>query len=298
MIKLRTFLFAVTVVILIVFAFIAGLGLGLVISGEDSFTGGERVAVLEVDGIILDSQPYLESLSKIKKDDRIKAVVLRIDSPGGAVGPSQEIYSEIKKIREKKPIIASMGSVGASGGYYIACAAEKIIANPGTITGSIGVVAEFTNYEQLLKWAKVDVQVIKSGEFKDVGSPFREMTDAERKYIQNLIDNVHSQFEHAVSEGRGIDLKDVDKIADGRVFTGEQAKSLKLVDELGSISDAIRLAGTMGGIKGEPNVVYYPKKKVNILDFLLSKFESHGLIDGIPIKERFGLFYLTNLATN
>ncbi|MER3447553.1 MAG: signal peptide peptidase SppA [Candidatus Dadabacteria bacterium] len=296
--KLRTFLFAVTVVILIVFAFIAGLGLGLVISGEDSFTGGERVAVLEVDGIILDSQPYLESLSKIKKDDRIKAVVLRIDSPGGAVGPSQEIYSEIKKIREKKPIIASMGSVGASGGYYIACAAEKIIANPGTITGSIGVVAEFTNYEQLLKWAKVDVQVIKSGEFKDVGSPFREMTDAERKYIQNLIDNVHSQFEHAVSEGRGIDLKDVDKIADGRVFTGEQAKSLKLVDELGSISDAIRLAGAMGGIKGEPNVVYYPKKKVNILDFLLSKFESHGLIDGIPIKERFGLFYLTNLATN
>lgn len=295
---MRTFLFAVIVVILIVFAFIAGIGLGLVISGEDTFTGGERVAVLEVDGVILDSQPYLESLSKIKKDDKIKAVVLRIDSPGGAVGPSQEIYSEIKKVREKKPVIATMGSVGASGGYYIACAAEKIFANPGTITGSIGVIAEFTSYEQLLKWAKVDVEVIKSGEFKDVGSPLRQMTDTERKYIQDLIDDVHSQFKHAVSEGRGLDLKDVDKIADGRVFTGEQAKNLKLVDELGSISDAIRLAGTMSGIKGEPNVVYYPKKKTNLLDFLLSKFESHGLIGGFPIKERFGLFYLTNLATN
>lgn len=295
---MRTFLFAVIVAIFIVLAFIAGMGLGLVISGEDTFTGGERIAVLEVEGIILDSKPYLESLSKIKKDDRIKAVVLRIDSPGGAVGPSQEIYSEIKKVREKKPVIATMGSVGASGGYYIACAAEKIFANPGTITGSIGVIAEFANYEQLLKWAKVDVQVIKSGEFKDVGSPLREMTEAERKYIQNLIDNVHSQFKLAVSNGRGIDLRDVDRIADGRIFTGEQAKNLKLVDELGSLSDAIRLAGNMGRIKGEPNLVYYPKKKANLLDFLLSKFESNGLVGGFPIKERFGLFYLTYLATD
>jgi protease-4 len=282
------------VVIFVFFAFIVGIGFGVVISGEDSFISGERVAVLEVEGVILDSQVYLESLSKIKKDDGIKAVVLRIDSPGGAVGPSQEIYSEIKKVREKKPVVATLGSVGASGGYYIACAAEKILANPGTITGSIGVIAEFMSYEQLLKWAKVDVAVIKSGEFKDVGSPLREMTEVERKYIQNLIDNVHSQFKLAVSQGRGIDLKEVEKIADGRVFTGEQAKGLKLVDELGSLSDAIRLAGAMGGIKGEPNVVYYPKKKTNLLDFLLSKFESHGLI-GFPIKEHFGFFYLINV---
>lgn len=295
---MRTLLFALVVVILTVFAFLAGIGLGLVISGEDTFTGGERVAVLEVEGIILDPRTYLESISKIEKDDKIKAVVLRIDSPGGAVGPSQEIYSEIRKVREKKPVIATMGSVGASGGYYIACAAEKIFANPGTITGSIGVIAEFANYEQLLKWAKVDVEVIKSGELKDVGSPLRQMTGAERKYIQNLIDNVHSQFKLAVSQGRGINLKEVDKIADGRVFTGEQAKDLKLVDELGSLSDAIRLAGTMGRIKGEPNVVYYPKKKMNLLDFLLSKFESNGLIGEFPKIEHFGLFYLTNLATN
>jgi protease IV len=295
---LRTLLYAVIVVILTVFAFLAGIGLGLVISGEDTFTGGERVAVLEVEGIILDPHTYLESISKIKKDDKIKAVVLRIDSPGGAVGPSQEIYSEIRKLREKKPVIATMGSVGASGGYYIACAAEKIFANPGTITGSIGVIAEFANYEQLLKWAKVDVEVIKSGELKDVGSPLRQMTGPERKYIQNLIDNVHSQFKLAVSQGRGINLKEVDKIADGRIFTGEQAKDLKLVDDLGSLSDAIRLAGTMGGLKGEPNVVYYPKKKTTLFDFLLSKFESNGLIGEFPTREHFGLFYLTNLATN
>ncbi len=295
---MRTFILSVVIVIFVIFAFIAGIGLGLVISGEDIFTGDGKVAVLEVEGVILDSQPYLESLSKINKDDKIKAVVLRVDSPGGAVGPSQEIYSEIKKVREKKPVIATMGSVGASGGYYIACAAEKILANPGTITGSIGVIAEFTNYEQLLKWAKIDVQVIKSGEFKDVGSPFREITDAEKKYFQSLIDNVHSQFKLAVSQGRGIDLKEVDKIADGRVFTGEQAKNLKLVDELGSLSDAIRLAGNMGGIKGEPNVVYYPKKKMNLLDLLLSKFESRGFIYGFPIKKGFGLFYLTNLVAN
>ncbi len=291
---MRRLFLTIIIAISVFFALIVGIGLGFVISGEDVLTGGERVAVLRIDGVILDSQTYLENLSKIKKDDKIKALVLRIDSPGGAVGPSQEIYGEIKKVREKKPVIASLGSVGASGGYYIACAAEKILANPGTITGSIGVIAEFANYEQLLKWAKVDVEVIKSGEFKDVGSPVRAMTDPERKYIQNLIDSVHSQFKLAVSQGRGIDLKDVNNLADGRVFTGEQAKELKLVDELGSISDAIRLAGTMGGIKGEPNVVYYPKKRMNFLDLLLSKFESHGLI-GFPIKERFGLFYLVNV---
>jgi protease-4 len=279
---------------IIFFALIVGIGLGLIISGEGDFVGGDRVAVLEVDGIILDSQIYLESLSKIKKDARIKALVLRIDSPGGAVGPSQEIYSEIKKLREKKPVVATLGAVGASGGYYIACAAERILANPGTITGSIGVIAQFVSYEQLLKWAKLDVEVIKSGEFKDVGSPLRKMTDVEKKYIQGLIDNVYSQFKLAVSEARGINSKEMNRIADGRVFTGEQAKDLKLVDELGTLNDAIRLAGTMGGIEGEPNVVYYPEKKMNLLDLLLSKFETEGLAS-FPIKGRFGLFYLVDM---
>ncbi len=278
----------------ILFSFIVGIGVGLIISREDGFPIGERVAVLEVEGIILDSQPYLDSISKIKKDDGIKAIVLRIDSPGGAVGPSQEIYSEILKLREKKPVIATLGSVGASGGYYIACAAQKILANPGTITGSIGVIAQFVSYEQLLKWAKLDVEVIKSGEFKDVGSPFKKMTETEKQYMQQLIDNVYSQFKLAVSKARGIDSKEMDKIADGRIFTGEQAKDLKLVDELGSLSDAISLAGTLSGIKGEPNVSYYPKKRMNFLDFILSKLDTK-VLSGLPLKERFGLFYLVNM---
>jgi protease-4 len=278
----------------ILFSFIVGIGVGLIISREDGFPIGERIAILEIQGVILDSQPYLDSLSKIKKDDGIKAIVLRIDSPGGAVGPSQEIYSEILKLREKKPVIATLGSVGASGGYYIACAAQKILANPGTITGSIGVIAQFVSYEQLRKWAKLDVEVIKSGEFKDVGSPFKKMTETEKQYMQQLIDNVYSQFKLAVSKARGIDSKEMDKIADGRIFTGEQAKNLKLIDELGTLSDAISLAGSLSGIKGEPNVSYYPKKKMNFLDFILSKFETE-IISGLPLKERFGLFYLVDM---
>jgi len=278
----------------ILFSFIVGIGVGLIISREDGFPIGERIAILEIQGVILDSQPYLDSLSKIKKDDGIKAIVLRIDSPGGAVGPSQEIYSEILKLREKKPVIATLGSVGASGGYYIACAAQKILANPGTITGSIGVIAQFVSYEQLLKWAKLDVEVIKSGEFKDVGSPFKKMTETEKQYMQQLIDNVYSQFKLAVSKARGIDSKEMDKIADGRIFTGEQAKNLKLIDELGTLNDAILLSGTMGGITGEPNVVYYPKRRMNFLDFILSKFDTK-VLSGLPLKERFGLFYLVDI---
>lgn len=292
---MRGFLRTIFFILILFFTFITGIGLGFVISGEDGFgVSGERVAVLRIDGIILDSQIYLESLSAIKKNKSIKALVLRIDSPGGAVGPSQEIYSEVKLLREKMPVLASIGAVGASGGYYIACAAEKILANPGTITGSIGVIAQFVNYEQLLQWAKLDVEVIKSGEFKDLGSPLREMTELEKNYFQELIDNVHSQFKLAVSEGRGIGPEEVDQIADGRVFTGEQAKELKLIDELGTISDAIRLAGNVSGIGKEPDVVYYPKSKTRFFDLLFSNFKTHAL-SGFPVKERFGLFYLVDI---
>ncbi len=288
-------LFTIILLLLfILFSFIIGIGVGFMISQEDGFSVGDRVAVLEVEGVILDSEPYLESLSKIKKDDGIKAVVLRIDSPGGAVSPSQEIYSEIKKLREKKPVIATLGSVGASGGYYIACSAQKIFANPGTITGSIGVIAQFVSYEDLLKWAKLDVAVIKTGEFKDVGSPFRSMTEADKKYIQQLIDNVYSQFKLAISESRKMDMKEVDKIADGKVYTGEQAKNLKLIDELGTLGDAISLAGALSGIKGEPNISYYPKKKMNLLDLILSKFDAKILAGG-ALKGTFGLFYLVDM---
>ncbi len=291
---MRGLLIIILVLLLVSFAFIIGLGAGLAFFGDDGFAPGERVAVLRIDDIIIDSQIYLESLSKIKKDDSIKALVLRINSPGGAVGASQEIYSEAKLLREKIPVIASLGSVAASGGYYIACGAQKILANPGTITGSIGVIAQFVSYEQLLTWAKVDVEVIKSGKFKDTGSPFREMSKAELDYLQKVIDNVHSQFTLAVSESRDIDLKVVKQISDGRIFTGQQALDLNLVDEIGTISDAIRLAGDMGGIEEDPNVVYYPKKKRTFLDLLVSKLETHGL-SGFPLKHRFGLFYIVDI---
>lgn len=291
---MRNAFVVIGVLVLLFFAFLAGMGCGLLISGDDGFSAGDRVAVLRIDDVIVDDQAYIDSLDKIKEDEKVKALVVRIDSPGGAVGPSQEIYSELKKLRSDMPVIASIGNVGASGGYYIACAAEKIFANPGSITGSIGVVAEFMSYEKLLEWARVDVEVLKSGKYKDVGSPFREMTPEDREYMQGLIDNVYSQFKSAVAESRGIGAAEVDKIADGKIFTGEQAKRLKLVDDMGTISDAVNLAAQKAGIKGKPDLVYYPKKKSQLLEFLDSKLDIPALT-GRPSKFSFGLFYLVDI---
>ncbi len=291
---MRNVFIVIAVIILLIFTFIAGIGSGFIMSGKGGFSGGDKVAVLKVEDVILDDQSYLDSITKIKEDKQVKAVVVRIDSPGGAVGPSQEIYSELKKLRKDMPVIASIGNVGASGGYYIACAAEKIYANPGTITGSIGVVAEFANYEKLLEWARVDVEVIKSGRYKDVGSPFREMTVEDREYMQGLINNVYSQFKSAVAESRGLNAAQVDKIADGKIFTGEQAKELKLIDETGTLNDAIDLAAKKAGIKGQPNLVYYPKKKSQFMELLESKLDIPG-ITSMPSKYGFGLFYLVDI---
>ena len=272
----------------------AGVGSGLLLSGMDGISPGDKVAVLKIEGVILDSQIYLESIKKIKEDDNFKAVVVRIDSPGGAVAPSQEIYEELKSLNETIPVISSIGTVGASGGYYIAVGTQKIYANPGSITGSIGVIAQFVNYGQLLDWAKVDVEVIKSGQYKDVGSPFREMNEADREYIQELIDNVYDQFRQAVSDARDIKEPELDLISDGKIFTGEQAKKLKLIDEIGSISDAISEAGKLGGLGEEPDVVYFPKKRSQFLELLFSK-TNLGELTKFPIKVKFGLYYLTNL---
>jgi protease-4 len=290
----RNVFVVVAVLVLLFFTFIAGVGCGLLMSGDDGFSSRDRVAVLKVEDIILDDQIYIDSLDKIKEDKKVKAVVVRIESPGGAVGPSQEIYSELKKLRNDMPVIASIGNVGASGGYYIACAAEKIFANPGTITGSIGVVAEFASYEKLLEWAKVDIEVLKSGKYKDVGSPFREMTAEDREYMQGLIDNVYSQFKSAVAESRGLGPEEIDKIADGKIFTGEQAKELRLIDETGTINDAIDLAANKAGIKGKPDLVYYPKKKSQFLELLESRLDIPG-ITSMPSKYSFGLFYLVDI---
>jgi len=290
----RGFFLAIVLLFLFVFIFLAGIGSALLLSGKGSFSSGDKVAVLRVEDVIIDSQIYLDSIETISKDDKVKALVVRIDSPGGAVGPSQEIYSELKELGKEIPIIASIGGVGASGGYYIACAAEKIYANPGAITGSIGVIAQFASYEKLLNWAKIDVEVIKSGKYKDVGSAFREMSDADKEYIQQLIDNVYDQFKSVVATSRNLDTKQIDSVADGKIYTGEQALNLKLIDELGTINDAITVAGNLGGIQGDPEVINFPKKKSKLYDLLNSKIDTN-ILTSVPIKSRFGLFYLVDI---
>ncbi|MCZ6468422.1 MAG: signal peptide peptidase SppA [Candidatus Dadabacteria bacterium] len=291
---MRGIFLAIVILFLLIFIFLAGIGSGLLLSGDSSFSSGDKVAVLRVEDIILDSQIYLESLDAIAKDDSVKALVVRINSPGGAVGPSQEIFSELKKLGKELPIVASIGGVGASGGYYIACAAQKIYANPGAITGSIGVIAQFASYEKLLDWAMIDVEIIKSGKYKDVGSSFRKMNEADKQYIQQLIDNVYEQFKSAVADARDLDTKQIDKVADGKIYTGEQALNLKLIDELGTINDAISMAGDLGGIEGKPEVIYFPKKKSRLMDLLNSKVAT-SFLTGVPTKSRFGLFYLADI---
>ena len=242
--------------------------LGLV---QDVMAGGDKVAVVDIEGLITKSRPIIEKLNRYKDNERIKAIVIRIDSPGGSVGPAQEIYEEVIKLREKKPVVASMGSVAASGGYYIACAANKIIANPGTITGSIGVIIEFANIEELLGKIGLKSIVIKSGKYKDILSPTRELKGEERDLLQGVIDNIHSQFIDAVALGRDIPREKVVGIADGRIFSGEQAKQLGLVDELGNLQDAIESAAEMSDIEGRPNVIYPEKKRPSIWEFFIEE---------------------------
>jgi len=238
---------------------------------------GERVGVISVSGMISDSESTIEQLKKFVKDDSVKAIVLRINSPGGGVAPSQEIYEEVKKARAKKPILSSLGALAASGGYYIACATQRVYSNPGTITGSIGVIMPFMNVKDLVEKLGVKGMTVKSGAFKDMGSPLRDMTPGERELLQGVVDNVHLQFVNAVADGRNLDREDVLRIADGRIFTGEQAKGLGLVDVLGNLEDAISDAGKIGKISGEPKVVTSPKKKISFLELL--REETRSLID-------------------
>ena len=204
----RPFLRGCLIMALVLVGFFVLLGLVSRMDGL-SFLRGDRVAILPINGLITESEPTIEQLRKFAKDRSVKAIVLRINTPGGGVGPSQEIYGEVRKVREKKVVVASMGALGASGGYYIACAAEKIFANPGTITGSIGVIMRFVNVKDLIEKIGVKGFVVKSGDFKDIGSPIREMDPKERLLLQGVIDNVHSQFVNAVAENRGLDRKEV-----------------------------------------------------------------------------------------
>ncbi len=232
----------------------------------------DRIAVIRVEGVIMDSQATVGELKRFSENPSVKAIVLRIDTPGGGVVPSQEIYDAIKRVRNKnnKAVIASMGSVAASGGYYIAAATDRIVANPGTLTGSIGVIMETANIEGLLQKIGVEGVIIKSGKYKDVGSPLRKMSAEERGLLQAVMDDVHKQFIEAVAEGRSMELRAAQGLADGRIFTGRQAKEAKLVDELGDLEDAIQLAAEVVGIEGEPKVVE-PRRRFSLRELLDSK---------------------------
>jgi len=237
---------------------------------------GNQVAAIELEGVISDSKEFVDQLKDYGNRSGVRSVVLRINSPGGGVAASQEIYEAIKKFRaeSKKKVVVSMGSVAASGGYYAACAADKIFANPGTITGSIGVIAEWYNYGDLLRWAKLQSVVLKSGTFKDSGSPTRPLTEEEKTYFQNLISNMYGQFVFAVANSRKMKDEDVRKLADGRVYTGQEAKANGLVDAIGTYQDAIADAAKMAGIPGSPKVVSPAKKTFSILELLLGDSRS------------------------
>lgn len=241
---------------------------------------GSKVAIVRLEGPITGSKKIIDEITKYAKDSSVKAIVLRINSPGGAVAPSQEIYEAVKKTAARKKVVVSMGAIAASGGYYIASAATRIIADPGTLTGSIGVIMEIPNVEGLMNKIGLKTIIIKSGKNKDMGTPFRAMKPEEREILQDVMDNVHDQFIRAVAKGRKMKVNDVRKLADGRIFTGEQALKNGLVDQLGTLDDAINTAARLAGIPGEPQVVE-KTDKFSFFDILSGKFPKE-LSDVLP----------------
>ena len=234
---------------------------------------GGRVGLVEIIGEIDDPEPIVDQLDRMERDTSVRAVVIRLDSPGGGVAASQEIYEAVKKLREdgKKPVVASMGGVAASGAYYVACAADSIVANAGTLTGSIGVIMQFPNTEDLFRKVGIRFETVKTGKYKDIGNMWRPMTDDERKLLQDVLSNVYDQFVDAIVEGRSLVKEDILPYADGRIFSGDQALQYGFVDRLGDLDDAIRLAGEMAGISGQPVVVRKERPRVRFLDYLDNK---------------------------
>lgn len=258
---------------------------------ESGLSSG-KVAIVSIKGVIIDSSYIIEEIKQYRKNPSIKSIVLRVDSPGGAVVPSQEIYEEIKRTTKVKPVVVSMGSVAASGAYYISSPSTKIIANPGTLTGSIGVLMELPNIRGLLDKIGVKSETVKSGKYKDITSPLKPLQQDEKEVLQKLINDIHEQFINAVSEGRKIPLEKVKKIADGQVFTGIKAKELALVDEIGDLDYAIKVAAQLGKIKGEPEIVY---KKTSILKEII-KGDMESLIK--KILPNYQIYYLYSPQIN
>ena len=262
---------------------------------EASFSGfGSKIGVVELDGVIFSPKQIVPQLKKFTDDDSIKAIIIHVNSPGGGVAASEEIYREVKRIRDekKKRIVASIETVGASGAYYVASATNKIYADKGSVVGSIGVIAEWVNYGELMRWAKLNPITMKAGEFKDTGSPTREMTPAEREYMQALIDNMHTQFINAVADGRHAKEDDIRAIANGKVWTGEQALSMKMVDQIADFEGAVKDTARAVNISGEPTLVWPPKEKRSGLDLLFG-----DVSDYLPTREKLleqevGFYYL------
>ena len=262
--------------VLVLFVFTVWLILAV---SDDGLPGGAKVAVVEVEGVIgvaadrgLDTESIIRTLGEYRDDPAVRAVVLRIDSPGGVVAPTQEIFTAVRRLREaKKPVVASLGSVAASGGYYVAVSADRIFASPGTLTGSIGVVMQLANVEGLLKKVGVEYVVVKAGAYKDVGNFARAMTSEERRILQSLLDDVYDQFISAVAEGRGLDPQAVRAFAEGRIYSGRQAHGLKMVDDLGGLEDAIEAAAKMAGLPPKPKVLY-PRRRFSLRELLRNEW--------------------------
>lgn len=290
--KKRPFLMALLTLGAIFLVFLGLIAAVAAFWGRDSALPiGKRIGVIEVQGVITSARPVTEHLVDFRENGSIRAVVLRVNSPGGGVAPSQEICAAVTRLAAVKPVIVSMGSVAASGGYYIAAPATRILANPGSMTGSIGVIMEFTNIEELLDKIGLDSEVVKSGEHKDIGSPLRPMSRDDRRILQGMVDDVHSQFVRQVADSRGMDIAEVEKLADGRIFSGQQARTAGLVDQLGTFQDALDLAAELGGIEGRPKVVYPPREKMDFLEHLVQETVTQ-FRRGLQGRKTDGLYYL------
>ncbi|SHI58334.1 signal peptide peptidase A. Serine peptidase. MEROPS family S49 [Malonomonas rubra DSM 5091] len=260
---------------------------GMLSGGRSVVPVGEKIGVLEVRGAIFDARQMTAQIDEFRDNSSVKAVVLRIDSPGGGVAPSQEIYAELKQLAKEKPLIVSMGAVAASGGYYLAIAGERLFANPGSITGSIGVIMSFPDYRELMDKVGVKNEVVKSGRFKDIGSSYREFSAADRELLQEMIDDVHAQFVDAISEGRNLPVDRLRPYVDGRLFTGRQAKQIGLIDELGTFNDAVKYAAKVAGLGADPDLVYPEPERLDFIDRLMQGAASRYL--GISLKERMAI---------
>jgi protease IV len=269
-------------------AFVAALFLGLVllslvarsmVLGESPWPSAPRVAVLPIHGVILSDEAILFELRRFVNDRSVRAIVVSIDSPGGAVAPSQSIYQELRKARDEgMPVVAAIGSMGASGGYYIALAADSIVAMPGSVTGSIGVIMEFPNASELLGKVGVSMEVVKSSEHKDTGSPYRRISDGDRQLLQAMVSDVYDQFVAAVAAERLIEEDSVRRLADGRLLSGRQALIAGLVDGMGNLNDAIAMAGRMAGLGDDPDVVLPPEPRRSLLEMVLG-VQASGLVE-------------------